>query len=176
MYLFKEFKNHKKTQIQLLGSGTILREMIKAAEILQNEYKIDSNVWSVTSFSELRKNAIEIERYNLLNPDKNPKKTFIESCLLKTEGPIVSASDYIRLNSDQIRPFVGKSFYSLGTDGYGRSDTRKNLRKFFEVDKEHIVAYTLSALAKEQLVATQEAEKAFKKYKIDKEKDFPPKL
>ena len=176
MYLFKEFKNHKKTQIQLLGSGTILREMIKAAEILQNDYKIDSNVWSVTSFNELRKNAIEIERYNLLNPDKNPKKTFIESCLSKTEGPIVSASDYIRMNSDQIRPFVGKSFYSFGTDGYGRSDTRKNLRKFFEVDKEHIVTYSLSILAKEQLISSKYAKEAIKKYNIDPEKPIPTKL
>jgi len=176
MYLFKEFKNHKKTQIQLLGSGAILREMIKAAEILQNDYKIDSNVWSVTSFNELRKNAIEIERYNLLNPDKNPKKTFIESCLSKTEGPIVSASDYIRMNSDQIRPFVGKSFYSFGTDGYGRSDTRKNLRKFFEVDKEHIVTYSLSILAKEQLISSKYAKEAIKKYNIDPEKPIPTKL
>merc|ERR1711981_399686 len=98
----------------------------------------------------------------------------IEKCLSSTEGPIIAASDYMRLNSDQIRPFTSKAFYSFGTDGYGRSDTRKNLRKFFEVDKEHIVAYTLSALAKEQLIATKEAEKALKKYKIDKKKDFPP--
>ena len=121
--------------------------MIAAAEILQNEYEIDSNVWSVTSFNELRKEALETERYNLLNPDKKPKKSYIEECMSKTEGPIVSASDYIRLNSDQIRPFIRKSFYSFGTDGYGRSDTRKNLRKFFEIDKEHIVTYSLSAVS-----------------------------
>ena len=94
----------------------------------------------------------------------------------KKEGPIIAASDYTRSFSDQIRPYTDKVFYSLGTDGHGRSDTRKNLRKFFEVDKEHIVAYTLSALAKEQLVATKEAEKAIKKYKINKEKHFPPNL
>ena len=88
---------------------------------------------------------------------------------------ILTASDYMRLNSDQIRPYISKSFYSLGTDGYGRSDTRKNLRRFFEVDKEHIVAYTLSALAKEQLIPSKYAEKAIKKYKIDKEKAFPTK-
>ena len=176
MYLFKEYKNYKKTNIQLLGSGTILREMIKAAEILQNDYKIDSNVWSVTSFSELRKNSMEIQRYNLLNPDQEPKKSFLEKCLSETEGPIVSASDYIRLNSDQIRPFIGKSFYSLGTDGYGRSDTRKNLRKFFEVDKEHIVAYSLSILAKEQLLSSKYANEAIKKYNIDTNKPMPTKL
>ncbi len=176
MYLFKEFKNHKKTKIQLLGSGTILREMIKAAEILQNDYKIDSNVWSVTSFSELRKDAIEIERYNLLNPDEKNKKNFIEECLLDTEGPVLAASDYIRLNADQIRPFTSKSFYSFGTDGYGRSDTRKNLRKFFEVDKEHIVTYSLSVLAKEQLISSKYANDAIKKYNINPDKPIPTKL
>ncbi len=176
MYLFKEFSKFKKTKIQLLGSGTILREMIAAAEILQKDYKIDSSVWSVTSFSELRNEALEIERLNLLNPEKKPKKSYIEECLSNVEGPIVAASDYIRLNSDQIRPFVRKSFYSFGTDGYGRSDTRKNLRKFFEVDREHIVAYSLSVLAKEQLISSKYAKDAMKKYNIDSEKPFPTKL
>ena len=176
MYLFKEYNKYKKTKIQLLGSGAILREMIKAAEILQNEYHIDSNLWSVTSYNELRKEAIEVERYNLLNPDIRPKKTYIEKCLSSTEGPIVAASDYMRLNSDQIRPYVNKSFYSFGTDGYGRSDTRKNLRKFFEVDKEHLVTYSLSVLAKEQLVPSKYAKEAIKKYNIDPNKTIPTKL
>ena len=176
MYLFKELNKYKKTKIQLLGSGTILREIIAAAEILQKDYQIDSNVWSVTSFNELRKEALEVERYNLLNPDKKPKKNYIEKCMSTTEGPIVSASDYIRLNSDQIRPFIRKSFYSFGTDGYGRSDTRKNLRKFFEIDKEHLVTYSLSVLAKEQLIPSKYAKEAIKKYNIDPEKPFPTKL
>ncbi len=176
MYLFKEFNKYKKTKIQLLGSGTILREMISAAEILQNQYQIDSNVWSVTSFSELRKEALEIERYNLLHPDSKPKKAFVEKCLSATEGPVVAASDYIRLYADQIRPFISKGFYSFGTDGYGRSDTRKNLRKFFEIDKEHIVAYSLSVLAKEQLIPSKYAKDAIKKYNIDTEKPMPTKL
>ena len=176
MYLFKKFEKYKKTKIQLLGSGAILREMLKAAEILQNEYKIDSNVWSVTSFSELRKEALEVERYNLLNPNKKNKISYIEECLSQTDGPIVSASDYVRLNSDQIRSFVRKSFYSFGTDGYGRSDTRKNLRNFFEVDKEHLVTYTLSVLAKEQLIPSKYAEDAIKKYNINPDKPMPTKL
>ena len=100
----------------------------------------------------------------------------MEKCLAKREGPVFAASDYIRSFSDQLRPYVNKPFYSFGTDGYGRSDTSKNLRKFFEVDKEHIVAYTLSALAKEQLIVSKHAEKAIKKYKINKEKVFPTKL
>ncbi len=176
MYLFKENNKYKKTKVQLLGSGTILREMISAAEILQKDYQIDSDIWSVTSFNELRKEALEVERYNLLHPELKPKKTYIEACLSSTEGPIIAASDYIRLNSDQIRPFISKSFYSFGTDGYGRSDTRKNLRKFFEVDKEHIVAYSLSVLAKEQLIPSKYAKDAIKKYNINTEKPIPIKL
>ncbi len=176
MYLFKEYKNKGKIKIQLLGSGTILREAIAAAKILSEEYGVDSDIWSVTSFNELRKNGMETERKNLLNPNNKKEKNYVEECLEKRDGPVIAVSDYVRSFSDQIRPYTKKSFYSLGTDGFGRSDTRKNLRKFFEVDKEHIVAYTLSALAKEQLIGTDSAEKALKKYNIDKNKAFPTKL
>ena len=176
MYKIKDCSRYKKNKIQLLGSGAILREMMAAAEILQNDYQIDSEVWSVTSFNELRKNGLEIERYNLLNPEKEKRISYVEKCLGKTEGPILAASDYMRMNSDQIRPYTSKSFYSLGTDGYGRSDTRKNLRRFFEVDKQHIVAYALSVLSKEQLIASKYAEEAIKKYNIDKNKPIPTKL
>jgi len=176
MYLFQENNNKGKTKVQLLGSGTILREVISAAKILSRDYGIDSDIWSVTSFNELRKDGMETERWNLLHPDEKKKKSFIQKCLEKRDGPVIAASDYVRSFSDQLRPYVNKSFYSFGTDGYGRSDTRKNLRKFFEVDKEHIVAYTLSALAQEQLVASKDAEKAIKKFKIDKDKIFPTKL
>ncbi|MDC0903440.1 pyruvate dehydrogenase (acetyl-transferring), homodimeric type [Pelagibacteraceae bacterium] len=176
MYLFKESNNKGKTKVQLLGSGTILREVIAASEILTKEYGIDSDIWSVTSFNELRREGMETERLNLLNPNDKPKKSHVQKCLEKRDGPVIAASDYTRAFSDQIRPYTDKSFYSFGTDGYGRSDTRKNLRKFFEVDKEHIVAYTLSALSKEQLIGSDAAEKAFKKYKINKEKDFPANL
>ena len=173
MYLFKEFKNNGKTNVQLLGSGTILREMINAAEILSREYNIDSDVWSVTSFNELRKDGMTIERKNLLNPMQKPEKSYVESCLNKKDGIVIAASDYMRSFADQIRPYISKAFYSFGTDGYGRSDSRKKLRKFFEVDKEHIVTYTLSALAKEQLIPSKYADQAIKKYKIDKNKPAP---
>ena len=176
MYKIKEYSKYKKTKIQLLGSGSILREMIDAAEMLQKDYQIDSEVWSVTSFSELRKNGMEVERYNLLHPDKKKKKSFIEECLGSSEGPILAASDYMRLNSDQIRSYINKSFYSLGTDGYGRSDTRKNLRKFFEVDKNYITTYALSVLANEQLLSSKYAVDAIKKYNIDAEKPMPTKV
>lgn len=173
MYLFKEFKNKGKIKIQLLGCGTILREMLAAAEILSKDYNIDSDIWSVTSFNELRKEGMEIERKNLLNPTEKPEKSYVEKCLGKREGIIIAASDYIRSYSDQVRPYISKPFYSFGTDGYGRSDSRKKLRKFFEIDKEHIVAYTLSALAKEQLMASKDAVRAMKKYKINKNKPIP---
>jgi len=176
MYLFKEFNNKGKIKIQLLGCGTILREMIAAGEVLSTEYNIDSDIWSVTSFNELRKNGMETERKNLLNPGEKPKKSYVEECLEKRDGPIIAASDYIRAFADQIRPYLSKPFYSFGTDGYGRSDGRKQLRRFFEVDKEHIVTYALSALAKEQLIPSKHAQKAMKKYKIDKNKPIPTDL
>jgi len=176
MYLFKEFNNSGKTKIQLLGSGTIFREMLAAAEILSKDYGIDSDLWSVTSFNELRKDGMETERKNLLNPTEKPERSYVEKCLSKREGPVVAASDYMRAYTDQIRPYLNKPFYSFGTDGYGRSDSRKQLRKFFEVDKEHIVAYALSALAKEQLIPSKHAEKAIKKYNINKDKPIPTEL
>jgi len=114
-----------------------------------------------------------VERKNLLNPTLKPEQSYVESCLNKKDGPIIAASDYMRSFADQIRPYISKAFYSFGTDGYGRSDSRKNLRKFFEVDKEHIVAYTLSALAKEQLLSSKFADEAMKKYKIDQNKPIP---
>jgi len=176
MYKIKEFNNYKKTKIQLLGSGAILREMLAGAEILQNEYQIDSEIWSVTSFNELGRDGMEAARFNLLNPDKKQKMPYVEECLKKKEGPVLAASDYMRTHSDQIRPYTKKSFYSLGTDGFGRSDTRKNLRKFFEVDKEHIVTYALSILSKEQLIASKYAKEAIKKYNIKTDKPMPTKL
>ena len=119
---------------------------------------------------------METERYNLLNPDEKNKVSYVEECLGRSNIPVLAASDYMRSHSEQIRPFVKNSFYSLGTDGFGRSDTRKNLRKFFEVDKEHVVTYGLSVLAKEQLIASKYAKDAIKKYKIDTNKPMPTKL
>ena len=176
MYLFKEFSNKGKIKIQLLGCGAILREMLGAAEILCKDYNVDSDVWSVTSFNELRRDGMETERKNLLNPGEKPEKSYVQKCLGERDGPIIAASDYIRTYADQIRPYLSKPFYSFGTDGYGRSDSRKKLRKFFEVDKEHIIAYALSALAKEQLIPSKQAKQAMKKYSIDKNKPIPTEL
>ena len=119
---------------------------------------------------------METERKNLLNPGEKPEKSYVQKCLNKRDGPIIAASDYMRSYADQIRPYLLKPFYSFGTDGYGRSDSRKKLRKFFEVDKEHIVTYALSALANEQLIPSKYAERAMKKYNIDKDKPIPTEL
>ena len=142
MYLLKETKNKGTTRVQLLGSGTILREVLNAAEILSKEYGIDSDIWSVTSFNELRKDGMETERWNLLNPDGKKEEIIRRKMFRKREGPVFAASDYIRSFSDQLRPYVNKPFYSFGTDGYGRSDTRKNLRKFLRLIK-NILLLTL---------------------------------
>jgi pyruvate dehydrogenase E1 component len=176
MYLFKEINNKGKTKVQLLGSGAILNEIIKAAEILSADFGIDSDIWSVTSFNELRKDAIEIERKNLLNPDKKPEKTYIERCFEKRIGPFIAATDYIRTLSEGIRNYIPGTYVTLGTDGFGRSDTRKNLRKFFEVNKEFIVYSTLSTLVKEQKIASKVATDTMKKYNIDPKKPIPTKL
>ena len=176
MYLLKEFENKGKSKVQLLGSGTILNEVLKAAEILSEEYGIDSDVWSVTSFNEIKKNGMEVERKNLLNPNEEREKSHVELCLSGRPGPVIAATDYMRIHADQIRPYVKESFYAFGTDGYGRSDTRKNLREFFEVNKEYIVANTLSILAQEQKIASSVAQQAFEKYNIDQKKPIPTKL
>ena len=119
---------------------------------------------------------METERYNLLNPDEKNQASYVEQCLGQSNSPVLAASDYMRSHSEQIRPFVKNSFYSLGTDGFGRSDTRKNLRKFFEVDKEHIVTYALSVLSNEQLISSKPVKDAIKKYNIDTKRSFPSKL
>ena len=176
MYLFKEFRNKGKTTVQLFGSGSILNETIKAAEILSRDFGIDSDVWSITSYSELQRNGAEISRWNQLHPGQDPKKTYIEKCLEGRSGPIIAASDYIRSHVDQIRPYIKSNFTTLGTDGYGRSDTRKELRKFFEVNKESIVVNALSTLSREQKIASKIVNDAIKQFRIDPEKPYPTKL
>ena len=176
MYLYKEFHNKGKATVQLLGSGAILNEIIKAADILSKEFSIDCDVWSVTSFSELQRDGIEVERNNMLNPDKNRKLTYLEKCLKGRSGPIIAATDYVRVHADQIRPYIKSNFYSLGTDGYGRSDTRKKLREFFEVNKESIVVNTLSALSSEQKISSKVVKQAMSKYKIKVDKPIPTKV
>ena len=166
----------KKLKAQLMGSGTILREVLASSEILLKDFGIDSDVWSVTSFNELRRNALQIERWNNLNPDKQPKKNYIQSCLSSSAGPFIAATDYMKIIPDQIQRWVPGTFISLGTDGYGRSDARTALRKHFEVDRWFIVITTLKALSDQGMIDGRIVSKAIKKYGIDPSKKDPVNL
>ncbi len=172
MYLLKK-PDKSKAQIQLLGSGTILREVIAAADLLEEDFGITSNTWSVTSFNELRREGLSIKRQNLLHPDKKQKITYVESLLEDENTPVVAATDYMKIYADQIREFIPNKYIVLGTDGFGRSDTRKQLRKFFEVNRHYIVVSALKALADEGKIEVGKINEAIKKYKIDPNKPEP---
>jgi pyruvate dehydrogenase E1 component len=179
MYLFSEAaadKGTKAPRVQLLGSGAILREVIAASELLANDFGVLSDVWSVTSFTELRREGMSVERWNLLHPEAPPRKSYIEQCLTQRPGPVVAATDYMRLLADQIRPYLPKRFIALGTDGFGRSDTREKLRRFFEVDRYQVAVAALKALADEGTVPASKATEAIKKYGLDPERVDPWKV
>ncbi|MBT8083638.1 MAG: pyruvate dehydrogenase (acetyl-transferring), homodimeric type [Woeseia sp.] len=158
---------------QLLGSGTILREVIAAAELLEKDFGIPSDVWSVTSFNELRRDALAAERWNQLHPEHPPKKSYLESKLSGRNGPYIAATDYMKVVPDQIQRWVPGTFVTLGTDGYGRSDDRKALRQFFEVDKRYIAVTALKALADDGALDQKTVSAAIEKYGIDPEKPDP---
>ena len=170
MYKLHSTKN---PTVRLLGSGPLLNEVIAAAKILKNEWGVDPGIWNVTSFTELRREAEEVERWNIVNPGKKPKKAHIEKALNNNEVPTIAVSDYVKMSSEQISPYVSGPFYSLGTDGFGRSDTRENLRHFFEVDRYYIVLTAIRALANEGGVDMMVVDKVIKKYKIDPNKPNP---
>jgi len=171
MYKLKDVGT--KAKVQLLGSGTILRETLAAAEILASEYKVDADIWSVTSFNELRRDGIEQERWNMLHPDKPKRLSYVEAQLASTNGPIVAASDYMRIVADQIRPYVPRAYTVLGTDGFGRSDRRSELRRFFEVDRNYIVIAALKALADQGDIPVKTVKQAMTKLGVDPEKPNP---
>ena len=172
MYLL-QVGQQGKVRAQLMGSGTILREVIAAAELLSTDFRIPVDVWSVTSFNELRREALEIERWNHLHPDEPPRKSYIEECLANRPGPYIAAPDYMKIVPDQIQRWVPGTFVSLGTDGYGRSDGRKALREHFEVDKHHIAVTALKALADDGVLDQKTVVQAIEKYGIDPEKPDP---
>ncbi len=157
----------------LLGSGTILRECIAAAQLLQADHGVPADVFSVTSFSELRREAIECERWSILHPEEAPRVPYVRQCLEQCEGPVIAATDYVRNVPDQIRQWVGARYLTLGTDGYGRSDSRAALRKHFEVDRHFIVVATLKALADEGKIDAASVAKAIAAYGIDPAKPNP---
>jgi pyruvate dehydrogenase E1 component len=174
MYLFREGQGAKKApRVQLLGSGTILREVIAAADLLSQNFDVAADVWSCPSFTELAREAMEIERWNLLHPTDKARKSHIETCLEGHEGPVVAATDYMRLFADQIRAFVPRRYRVLGTDGFGRSDYRKRLRDFFEVDRRWIAVAALKTLADEGRVKPSVVAEGIAKYGIDPEKAPP---
>ena len=174
MYLLK--KNSKKSSrkvVQLLGSGTILREVVEAAAILKTDFDVDADVWSATSFNELRRDGLITSRWNMLHPEETPRQSFVEECLEGAKGPVVASTDYMKSYADQIREFISGTYTVLGTDGFGRSDTRERLRHFFEVDRYFIVVAALTALVEDNVVDVGQVAAAIKKFGIDPEKVNP---
>ena len=159
-----------------MGSGTILREVIAAGELLEADFDIAANVWSVTSFNELRREGLNVERWNLLHPQEPPRVSYLEQLLSGHEGPVIAATDYMRSYADQVRQFVPRHYKVLGTDGYGRSDTRAQLRKFFEVNRYYIVVAALKALVEEGQIEATLVGEAIEKYPTDPEKPDPVKV
>lgn len=165
----------KKLKAQLLGSGTILREVEAAAELLESDWNVSATVWSATSMNELARDGMAVDRENRLHPEQEDKRCYVQQCLDDEEGVVVASTDYMRLYSEQIRPWVKGSYTVLGTDGFGRSDTRTKLRRFFEVDRHHVVVATLDALAAEGQIKAELIEKAIKQYNIDADAIAPVK-
>ncbi|MGB5672637.1 MAG: pyruvate dehydrogenase (acetyl-transferring), homodimeric type [Sedimenticolaceae bacterium] len=173
MYLYRQ-GSRKKKRVQLMGSGTILREVIAAAALLEDEWNIAADVWSATSFTELRREAMDVERWNTLHPMDKPRVSYVGRMLEKQKGPVIAATDYMRSFPEQILPYIGdRHFVALGTDGFGRSDMRSQLRKFFEVNRHYIVVAALKVLADLGEVDSSLVAQAIKTYKIDPDKPNP---
>ncbi len=160
-------------RVQLLGAGTILREVLAAAELLEKDFDVGASVWSVTSFNELRREGIDVERWNMLHPEQTPRESFVQTQLQDTRGPVIAASDYMRAYADQIRPYVPRCYRVLGTDGFGRSDMRSQLRKFFEVNRYYVAVAALKALADDGAIPAETVSTAIRRYRIDPEKPNP---
>ena len=176
MYLLKEGKKTKKggLRVQLMGAGTILREVEAAAEILREDFDVESDIWSMTSVNELTRDGQRASRWNMLNPEaKAPRKAFITECLEKQEGPVIAATDYLKTYAEQLRAFIPGDYVALGTEGFGRSDTRKKLRHFFEVDRHFVAVAALKALADQGAIKASVVTKALKQFGIDSEKPDP---
>ena len=178
LYQFKSSdKDDGKTPtVQLMGSGTILNEVIKAAEMLENEFGVAANIWSATGMNELRREGLEVERWNMLHPDSKPRVSYVEHCLQDQNGPVITATDYMKSYGDSIRAFVPSRYVVLGTDGFGRSDDRQQLRSHFEVNHKYIIVAALSALYEDGSIDAKMVTKAIAQYGIDSEKPIPDSL
>jgi pyruvate dehydrogenase E1 component len=175
LYLFRKgpARRGKRPRVQLLGSGTILREVIAAADLLADDFGVTADIWSAPSFNELRREGLRTERWNRLHPTERPRRSYVETCLADQTGPVIAATDYIKAYADQIRPFVPGRYTVLGTDGFGRSDYRRALRSFFEVDRHHVAVAALHSLAQEGAVPASKVADAIKRYGIDPETPDP---
>jgi pyruvate dehydrogenase E1 component len=173
IYRLREGNRKRKRRVQLLGSGTILREVEAAAELLEDDFGLAADVWSVTSFTLLRRDGIDAQRWNMLHPDEEPRVPYVAAALEGHDGPVVAATDYMRILPDGIRPFLDRTYAVLGTDGYGRSDRRAELRRFFEVDRHYVAVAALKALADEGTVPASKVAEAIAKYGVDPEKPNP---
>ena len=172
MYLLRAGGNAKH-RVQLMGSGTILREVLAAAEILERDYNVAADVWSVTSFTELARDGIASERWNRLHPEATPRTTWVEQSLRDHAGPVIAATDYVRAFAEPIRAWVHRPYTVLGTDGFGRSDTRELLRRFFEVDRAHITVAALKALADQEALPAATVASAIRKFGISEDSIEP---
>ena len=168
-----KIKDSKNADARIFGSGPLLNEALAASELLSQDWNIHCEVWNVTSFSELRKNAEEVDRWNTLHPSDKNQKSYLEECIVNSDVPTVAVSDYIKMVGEQISSYIPGPYYALGTDGFGRSDTRENLRHFFEVDRYYITLNVIRALIKNKKLDSSLADTVMSTYEIDPEKPNP---
>jgi pyruvate dehydrogenase E1 component len=175
MYLFRSApENAKGYKVQLMGSGAILRESIAAANLLRDDWGIEADIWSVTSFTELAREAYDVQRWNLLHPAETARVPYVTQKISERgNGPVIASTDYMKLYANQIRPSVSNRYSVLGTDGFGRSDYRRTLRSFFEIDRHFIAIAALKALADENKIPSTKVAEAIRKYGIDPDKPNP---
>jgi pyruvate dehydrogenase E1 component len=175
MYLFKAGARDGPAapRVQLLGSGAIFREVIAAADLLKSHWGVDSDLWACPSFTELARDGRLVSRENLLNPAAPARRSHVEHCLSEATGPVVAATDYVRAFPEQIRPWIRQRYVTLGTDGFGRSDTREKLRRYFEVDRHHVTVAALKALADEGTIPVDRVTEAIRRYGIDPARPAP---
>jgi pyruvate dehydrogenase E1 component len=167
LYRFREAPNGGRHKAVLLGSGSIMQQVLRAQELLADRFDVAAEVWSATSYQQLRNDALASDRWNRLHPTERPRRPYLLEKLDTTKGPVVAASDYLKAVPDMIAPWIDRPFLSLGTDGFGRSDTREALRRFFEVDAEHIAAAALYGLARAEAIAPKQVAKAIAELGID---------
>lgn len=180
MYKFRDAEGKARHHVQLMGCGTILREVIAAADLLKEDWDVNADIWSTPSLNELARDGQDVQRWNMLHPDQEERKSWVEKCLEGSEGPVIAATDYMKLYAEQIRPFVANDYHVLGTDGFGRSDSRAALRSHFEVDRYYVTVMALKALADQQKtsraknrITAKTVLEAINKYGIDPEKTNP---